>query len=511
MDFLDKLSSANSLYKLEDFILNEYQTAYDYFIVQSHHNFAIESKRIELIIKEKLTLIFELDFAKNTNRNFISLLIFACERIGSFSLFEQLYRLNIEVNSNISTRLKTVYKYTIGIRRFDDYIKIFDEILTNLKEAFDNEEDNIDIVTATFIQYYAKIVLNFGRFNNAGVLSVKQKIIENKQSNFILSQQIIDEVLEIDTSENKSAFEKIQVILDKLLNRKTDKNFIQSDDFLIESKSEFNYIYLLSKSEKSFDAIRNISVSIWKKINDKKIYDSLGRGTSILKEEAQLYAYLNSYGNSHYAKMISALEKLHIKENNYDFELFDWGCGQGLASIVFMEKYNSLNITNITLIEPSEISIKRACLHIKHYNQSSKIKTICKSIDSLSVEDLKNKKDNIKIHLFSNILDIDGYSLNRLFELIKDSQNGINYFVCISPYINDVKADRVHSFSRLFSNFDTFEILVEKTNGGRLVDEYWNCNEKYKGDYCYKHTTTNNCGCEKKWTRVIRVFKICFD
>lgn len=508
MDFLDKLNSANSLNKLEDLILNEYQTAYDFFIVQSHYNFTIESRRIELIIREKLTLIFELDFAKNTNRNFISLLIFACERIGSFSLFEQLYRLNIEVNSNISSRLKTVYKYTIGIRRFDDYIKIFDEILTNLKEAFDNEEDNIDIITATFIQYYAKIVLNFGRFNNAGVLSFKQKIIENKQSNFILSQQIIDEVLEIDTSENKTAFEKIQVILDNLLNRNTDKNFIQLEDFLIESKSEFNYAYLLSKSEKSFDAIRNISVLIWKKINDKNIYDSLGRGTSILKEEAQLYAYLNSYGNSHYAKMISALEKIKINENNADFEVFDWGCGQGLASIVFLEKYNKINIKNITLIEPSEISLKRASLHIKHFNQSAIIKTICKSIGSLAFEDLNNKKDNIKIHLFSNILDIDGYSLKQLFELIKDTQSGINYFVCISPYINDIKADRLDSFCKLFSTFDTFETLGEKTTGGRIDDEYWNCNEKYKGNYCYKHNTTNNCGCEKKWTRVIRVFKV---
>ena len=35
MDFLDKLSSANSLDKLEDLILKEYQNAYDFFIVQS--------------------------------------------------------------------------------------------------------------------------------------------------------------------------------------------------------------------------------------------------------------------------------------------------------------------------------------------------------------------------------------------------------------------------------------------------------------------------------------------
>ncbi|OFX57832.1 MAG: hypothetical protein A2046_09085 [Bacteroidetes bacterium GWA2_30_7] len=508
MDFLEQLSYTTTLSQLEDIIENEYQFAYDFFLVQSHNNINLQNKRIEQILTSKLSIIKSLDFSKNTNRNFISLLILTCERIGAFSLFEQLYKLDFESNANIGYRLKAVYKFTIGIRRFDDYIKIFDEILFSLKEAFDKEEDNIDVITATFIQYYAKIVLNFGRFNKVGVSLFKQKIIDNKHSHFILNQLVIDEVLVIDTSDNKFAFDQIQFFLDKLLNRSSEKSVFDSYEYLIESKSEYNYPNLLSKAEKSFEAIRNISVSIWKKINDKMIYDSLGRGTSILTAETQLYAYLNSFGNSHYAKMIVALEKLPFDQISSDVELFDWGCGQGLASIVVLEKLKQLNIANITLIEPSEIAIKRASLHIRHFNHSVIIKTLCKKIDMLEVDELKSNINNTKIHLFSNILDIDGYSLNQLLKLIRSSQKGSNYFVCVSPYINDVKADRVDSFSRYFSQLNTHIPLVEKTTGGRQNDEYWNCNEKYKGDYCYKHSKISNCGCEKKWTRVIRVFKI---
>jgi len=192
MDFIDKLSSVTSLHELKNLIQNDYQVAYDFFLVQNHPSINELQLRIEQVISSKLVFIRELDFSVTTNRNFLIVLSLACERIGAFSIFEQLYKLSIEADTNLSFRLQAIAKYTIGIRRFDDYFNAFDIILLKLNDAFEKEEDNIEIVVAAFIQYYAKVINNFGRFYQKGVLSIKDKIIENRESNFLLQHPIID-------------------------------------------------------------------------------------------------------------------------------------------------------------------------------------------------------------------------------------------------------------------------------------------------------------------------------
>ena len=79
-------------------------------------------------------------------------------------------------------------------------------------------------------------------------------------------------------------------------------------NYIIESNTK--YATLLKNTALKFQAIKNISVAHFYKYSDKdEIFQSLGRGNNVLKEEAQLYSYLNSYGNMHEAKMLSALQK----------------------------------------------------------------------------------------------------------------------------------------------------------------------------------------------------------
>ena len=141
----------------------------------------------------------------------------------------------------------------------------------------------------------------------------------------------------------------------------------------------------------------------------------------------------------------------------------------------------------MTLIEPSSICLKRAALHIKHFDEHCTIKPICKEIDSLKNIDVKSFENNTKIHFFSNILDVEDFSIANLIKLIESTQKGLNYFVCVSPYITDTKTDRIDSFCRHFSKYSSFELLGNKTNGGRHDDEYWNCNNKYKNCMCANH------------------------
>jgi hypothetical protein len=215
----------------------------------------------------------------------------------------------------------------------------------------------------------------------------------------------------------------------------------------------------------------------------------------------------------HKAKLQSALEVLpETFESN--ISIIDWGCGQGFASMVSLEKYGNANISRIILIEPSELAIKRAALHCKKYCPEMPLKTICKKLDNLTENDFNILQSDVTIHLFSNILDFDGYSQNHLIDLIEQTQVGENYFVCASPYIDPIKTERLESFMRHFeNNNDSFKLLLDITNTKSLSDTFWCCNNTYTqgnvnhGQYsnCNDY---NECGCFKKWTRVIKVFKV---
>ena len=169
------------------------------------------------------------------------------------------------------------------------------------------------------------------------------------------------------------------------------------------------------------------------------------------------------------------------------WEIYDWGCGQGLASVCFLEflndKAKKIEIEAITLVEPSEIALKRASLHIKKFNKSSVIYTINKDLDSLNNDDFRPNGTNTKIQLFSNILDIDCFSMTDLILKIKENSSGLNYFICVSPFISEYKTQRLDDFVEAFENYDSFELIQSVT--------------ERKGEW----SGTN-------WTRVIRVFKV---
>ena len=54
---------------------------------------------------------------------------------------------------------------------------------------------------------------------------------------------------------------------------------------------------------------------------------------------------MNSFGSAHHAKIISALNKISFNEIDNDVEIFDWSCGQGLASMVLYEYIQSKAIS----------------------------------------------------------------------------------------------------------------------------------------------------------------------
>ena len=439
-----------------------------------------------------------MDINVSENYAFILLLLDVCERFGFRLCFRRLYKLLKCSQKNIPRRLQAAALFLLDIKQFSDYEKVLIDIVDMLKSSYDLEEDSIYRVITTLSNYYAHVVNDFGQFNPNGVLSIRDRIFEIKKSFSFLNHIILDQILLVDTADFFNAYTQIHCILETYLNKGHKTFYVNNLNYIIEEKTE--YCNLLLTTEKSFKEIRQISV-------ENSIGDiDLGRGVKILEDQNQLYAYMSRFGNMHYAKMLAALEIVNLQTIG-QVEVLDWGCGQGLASLVLIENYE-LNISLITLIDPSDVALKRAALHINHLTPGLALSTVCKKINDLIPNDFNTSQDKIKVHLFSNILDIDDYSQKQLINTIINTFNGLNYFICVSPFINELKTIRIESFKKYFeTNFNTFKILGEYTNKCEPMDEYWNCNNSFMGKQGIYCTHTDN-GCYRKWSRIIRVFKV---
>ena len=78
----------------------------------------------------------------------------------------------------------------------------------------------------------------------------------------------------------------------------------------------------------------------------------------------------------------------------------------------------------------------------------SVVRLVNKYIDDLTSNDLVSEPDSIKIHLFSNIIDVQGFDLTQLYQLMVNKFHGINRVICTSPY--NEEQQRLETFYNLF-------------------------------------------------------------
>ena len=96
---------------------------------------------------------------------------------------------------------------------------------------------------------------------------------------------------------------------------------------------------------------------------------SLNHGKNILQTEAQLAAYLSWYGEMHKVKCRVATQNFPFDSLTNRIHIIDWGCGQGIASLCFLESLEQRgllsSVRKVTLIEPSIAAIGRARQNIE--------------------------------------------------------------------------------------------------------------------------------------------------
>ena len=507
-NLFDNLLNIDSPEILDTFIGNNIQDIFD-FCNSDYKSIKLYYDSVDVFISFKTDLIEQLDYSKGYNKAFVAILLELCERLNLRSSIIRIHPILTGNNLNIGSRLYAILLYMCDIDSNTTQVERFDKICQNLENAILFEDDDDKKAIATFLNYYGNVINNT-KPHIQFAERIKTKLtnaVENANYHF-LQNESITELLTIDLQQT-DAYEQIQQIIDRVLNKKSfiDITIRDESDFLIEKDTD--YSKELSTIPADFDSIRNISVRQYRsfdKIERDRLFYELKRCVEVILDFNLMYTYLYSVGNMHKAKLQSAFEVSQFDNFSSKVNILDWGCGQGIASMIFIEKYGADIVNNITLIEPSEIAIKRAALHIKKYNPAISIKTICKKLDDLTEQDIKKSTTDTTIHLFSNILDIDDYKQSHLIDLIEATLSNINYFVCASPYIDDVKTEKLESFKRYFENkYNYFELLLDIQNSKTTNDSYWNCNSNYKNCKCLEHP---NCGCGNQWTRVIKVFKI---
>ena len=486
MDLLQTLvqKSGNTV-QLSYFLATHRQKVYDYFLTQPYETLDKVKFDIERYILDHLSILTSLDTVNRDFRVFLTLLLDVSIRFSLYMAVEQLYRKLNSSGCELSNRHRAAALYFTDINYIDDYFDRVDGLVKLLDES--SAEDTEERIVETMIVCLLQVIWNFNDQNPTGVIKFKQLLLGAlyRHQAFFTDHIIFQNILNYDLSQpNFDGFVHKQ--LDRLLGRHFVYN--PSRELIIEKGSE--YCVKLKDADADFGVYRAIAAQECSHLSDDVFY-SLNRGVAILDEEKQLFMYLYSYGKMHHAKIIDAIQVLPLNswaENSWEkpVSLFDWGCGQALASMAFFDYIKELNcdlrINRVTLIEPSELALERAALHVKKYDVADESFTVNREVDLLRVNDLSNRFDDIKVHLLSNIIDVDYFSLDGLISLIKQSFTGINYFVCVSPYINELKLARIDSFVDAFSTCNNFECL--KSENAKAGE--W----------------------QKSWTKVIRVFLV---
>lgn len=491
---------------LQDFILKNIHHFHN--LSHSGYDKLIEEKNdIREFIELKGFLLENIDYTLSQTRAFISILFDFCEVFG----FIATSRIENTLNKRelyIGKRREAGKLFLLNIKENSDYINRFTQICEFIEEAVEEEATDLDAI-ATFANYYLKIV----RDTNLHYITELKDLIHSRKDDFtFLKHPLIADICEVETQDEVNAEIDIIELIESYKKRFVYPRGTGFSTLLIENETD--YARKINGIDISFNEIRNIA-SQQVKGKDTRLE---GRGVMPLDTFDELFVYLYSYGRMHYAKLSSAFENIPFESISNPIEIIDWGCGQGLASFVLKEYMDAngieLDIMSATLIEPSELTLKRASLHThKLYPAKTVVKTVCKDFNSLIPHDIQTATKATKIHLFSNILDLSEtfFSQSVLINLIEETQRGENYFICVSPYQSDYEADRVDAFKRHFEQSVSmiFTNIYEVENTGKLSDSYWSCNNNYIGQMNVYCTHTNN-GCGRKWTRIIRAFKVIF-
>ena len=477
----DKLFSISSSSMFIDFVDSESLEIRDFFSLQNDTNLLRLKSELTRGIFNILPFFNSLDISEPKHFRFLILLIEYSIRFQDPFLFERCF--NSIPKYKLSNKIIAAHILMIRMNwHINNYTDYLNEFFLNLKKSYSDEKETINAVVWLAGQWYLKIILDFAKSNNDAVLRFRDQarsLCQLEDYSF-LNTELFQEILSVDIENIDFAIKKIQNLITKTISSSSVSTVVSEHHLLVESNT--NYAKKLSGKSRSWPAIVLASRELLSDRSlehvdnikwDSDLFESLNHGVDIYKEENQLLKYISSYHNMHVAKVVSGIKVLPPVFFNNNIQIIDWGAGQALASCVFLnyllKKNINQKIISTILIEPSEIAIKRGVLHLRHIDNSQVVIPVHKDLNSLKTKDFKDS-DDVKLHFFSNILDVEGgdveYSLAHLIDIVKTSFSGVNYFIVVSPFYGDasVRSNKLEYFVDAFRKDDSFDIFLDERN-----------------------------------------------
>ncbi len=188
----------------------------------------------------------------------------------------------------------------------------------------------------------------------------------------------------------------------------------------------------------------------------KKIKENLDHGKAILDDNNQLKGYIALYGEIHRKKLTLAFNHLPKDLIENDFSLIDWGCGQGLDSILFHEylaKVGRSNIRDIVLIEPSAHCLSVATNYVQWTISDADIYSIAKKEEDLTLSDFP-LAERTTIHILANIIDMPEFYGNNVLRYLNSNKHLRHILICVSPfYPIEGRGQRMYRFGEKLNGF----------------------------------------------------------
>ena len=214
---------------------------------------------------------------------------------------------------------------------------------------------------------------------------------------------------------------------------------------------------IASLQSPSFDEIRRIAISEIAHLSNAeltRLHKELKRGTALIETHEQLCAYLRSFGKMHKAKLIDSIKQLPQELLSQPFEIIDWGCGQAMGTVNLFDFLNDQgnrgNIKKVTLIEPSQVALERAKIHVSAYvDEPENLVCLSEFFENIETNQISSDSGLPVLHIFSNILDVEEIDLKHLSRLIDSSVITENFLLCVGPL--NPNNQRIDAF---FSYFD---------------------------------------------------------
>lgn len=446
-----KLDSANAVVKSVIKIIKEYKEINN---VPKFLNIKSTTKTIssEINISKKVSFFqFAMDGINNFNNsvhefnndmnNF--------NKILSHILMETKNSTNLqnnnEINENekstsiIEERLFSEYKYLYSkYLNYSESIEIIYNHLYSLNELVLNSikikkiNDNVSIDEYIILEREYFYAIERLRTKILKTFKLPEIISKNSELELELNK-LKNEIQEIDDF-NKNT-ESIN------FSTKIDNYYIKLDEN-IKITHQNMYVNFLNVMElPNFEKIRRYSNNL---LNDNQADD--------------MQKYLSGNGKMQKALIYDSLEQFIERFNGKNITIIDWGCNQGIASMLVIdyikEKQLNINVNIVVLIDDEEKALSRAMIHLKTLKKDNLDLIIINPKNDKSIKQLNKIKNQITLNLFVNDkMPIDFSSINH--EIFFKA-----YFMCLS---NNNQKFVLDIFRKISLNL-TIENIIERSD-----------------------------------------------